>query len=253
MREESDAQNHGAYVLGCRRLEEVGSTAGAVADVISHEVRYNGGVPGVVFGYSCLDLTHEVGTHVGRFRVNTAAQLGKKRDEARAEPVPDYKIRDPLQHFGIFTISAVEYEENTYAQETHGDDRYTRYRPAPERNPERPVETRPYGACGTYVSPYRYPHTYIACKSRAARSEKKRYSSTPGRILIAGKEPVNQEHKGRESETHHDDGRVLSLEKRLGSFFNRVTYLLHRGRAHIGTEHKLRKISRESQRKHAYA
>ena len=87
-------EDHRADVLGGRRLEEVGAAAGAVADVVAHEVRDDGRVARVVLGDPGLDLADEVGADVGGLRVDAAAELGEERDERGAEAVADDQERD---------------------------------------------------------------------------------------------------------------------------------------------------------------
>ena len=95
-RVESYPQDHGPYVLRGRRFEEVGAAAGAVADVVAHEVGDDGRVPPVVLRDARLDLPHEVGADVGGLRVDAAAELGEEGDEARAEAVAHDLERDLL-------------------------------------------------------------------------------------------------------------------------------------------------------------
>jgi hypothetical protein len=64
---ERRGQDHGADVLGGRRLEEVGTAARAVADVVADEVRDDGRVARVVLGDARLDLADEVGADVAAF------------------------------------------------------------------------------------------------------------------------------------------------------------------------------------------
>ena len=88
-----DAQDHGADVLGGRRLEQVGATAGAVADVVAHQVGDHGRVARVVLGDAGLHLADQVGADVGRLGVDTAAELGEEGHEAGAEAEADDQER----------------------------------------------------------------------------------------------------------------------------------------------------------------
>ena len=94
---DGDAEDHGADVLGGHGLEEVGATAGAVADVVADEVGDDGGVARVVFGDAGLDLADEVGADVGGLGVDTAAELGEQRHEAGAEAEADDEERRNLR------------------------------------------------------------------------------------------------------------------------------------------------------------
>ena len=86
---DGDAEDHGADVLGGRRLEEVGATAGAVADVVADEVGDDRRVARVVLGDAGLDLADQVGADVGGLGVDAAAELGEERHEAGAEAEAD--------------------------------------------------------------------------------------------------------------------------------------------------------------------
>ena len=60
-------------------LVKVGAHACHVPDIVSHIVRNNCGVSGVVFGDTRLDLTHKVGAHISGLGENSAAHTGKQR------------------------------------------------------------------------------------------------------------------------------------------------------------------------------
>ena len=92
-RVDRDTEDHGADVLGGHGLEEVGATAGAVADVVTDEVGDDGGVARVVFRDTGLDLTDEVRADVGSLGVDTTTELGEERDEAGAEAEADDEER----------------------------------------------------------------------------------------------------------------------------------------------------------------
>src|SRR5436305_1742761 len=89
MHEDRDAEDHGANVFGRRGLEQIGATAGAVADIVTYEVGDHRRVPRVVLRNTGFHLAHEVGAHVGRLRVDAATQLGEQRYKASAEPESD--------------------------------------------------------------------------------------------------------------------------------------------------------------------
>ena len=87
-REDRDAEDHRADVLGGGRLEEVGAAAGAVADVVADEVGDDARVARVVLGDARLDLADEVGADVGGLGVDAAAELGEERHEEAPKPKP---------------------------------------------------------------------------------------------------------------------------------------------------------------------
>ena len=92
-REDADAEDHRADVLGRGGLEQVGAAAGAVADVVADEVRDDARVARVVLGDALLDLADEVRADVGGLRVDPAAELGEQGDERGAEAEADDQER----------------------------------------------------------------------------------------------------------------------------------------------------------------
>ena len=94
--EERDTEDHRADDLGGGRLEQVGTAAGAVADVVADEVGDHGRVARIVFGNSGFDLADEIGANIGGLGVDAAAELGEEGDEAGTEGEAD----DPEWRFG---------------------------------------------------------------------------------------------------------------------------------------------------------
>ena len=88
-----DTQDHRADVLGGGGLEQVRAAAGAVADVVAHEVRDDARVARVVLGDARLHLAHEVGADVRGLGVDAAAELGEQRHERGAEAEADDEER----------------------------------------------------------------------------------------------------------------------------------------------------------------
>ena len=89
----ANAQDHGADVLGSSRLKEVGAAAGAVANVVAHEVGDHAGVARVILWDSLLNFTNEVGANIGSLGVDTAAELGEERNKRSAEAVANDQER----------------------------------------------------------------------------------------------------------------------------------------------------------------
>ena len=88
-REQRDAENHRADVLGGGGLKDVRATAGAVADIVADQVGDDGGVARVVLRNARLDLADEVSADIGRLGVDAAAELREQRHEAGAEAKAD--------------------------------------------------------------------------------------------------------------------------------------------------------------------
>ena len=84
-RREGRREQHHGHRRNCVRLEEVGSHARAVADVVPDVVRDHSGVPRVVLRDARLDLPHEVCPYVGRFREDAAAKPCEDGDEGATE------------------------------------------------------------------------------------------------------------------------------------------------------------------------
>jgi len=85
----SPREDHGAYVLGRRRLEEVRAAAGAVADVVDPPGRRSRGLARVVLGDAGLDLAHQVGAHVGGLGEMPPPSCAKSATRLAPEAVAD--------------------------------------------------------------------------------------------------------------------------------------------------------------------
>mmetsp|Transcript_104745 Transcript_104745/g.291708 ORF Transcript_104745/g.291708 Transcript_104745/m.291708 type:complete len:265 (+) Transcript_104745:1124-1918(+) len=119
---EAPAQDHGRQDLAGNRLKQVGATAGAVADVVSDEIRDDGGVPRVVLRDIGLHLAHHVRTDVGGLGVDAPAELREERDEGGAEAVAHEQERQLVQVRGHQHAHAEEQGDD--AQQHHGDDEH---------------------------------------------------------------------------------------------------------------------------------
>ena len=85
----ANAQDHCADILGGGRLKEVGAAAGAVANVVAHEVGDHACIAWVILWDPLLDFANEVGANVCGLGVDAAAELGEERNERCAEAVAD--------------------------------------------------------------------------------------------------------------------------------------------------------------------
>src|SRR2546421_10438537 len=90
----SGGEDHGADIFSGCRLKEIGSSAGAIADIIADEIGNDCGVARIVLRNSGFDLSDEIGSDIGGFRINSAAKLCKQRYKTRAESVADNEQRD---------------------------------------------------------------------------------------------------------------------------------------------------------------
>ncbi len=138
----ADAQDHRADVLGRRRLEQVGTTTGAVTDVVADEVGDDAGVAGVILGDALLDLAHQVRADVGGLGVDAAAELGEQGHERGAEAEADDQERR-LGNGHVADERGVEHEDAPHAEQREGDDEEAGDRTAAHRDLDRLDQAAP--------------------------------------------------------------------------------------------------------------
>ena len=98
--EEPGGQDHGADILcGCG-FEEVGTAAGAIADIVADEVCDDGGIAGIIFRNSCFDFADEICADIRCLGVDTATQLCEQRNEAGAKAITHDEQGDFLDIMG---------------------------------------------------------------------------------------------------------------------------------------------------------
>ena len=128
-REQACREDHRADVLCSGRLEQVGATACAVTDVVSHEVGDDCGVARIIFRDSGFDLTYEIGADIGSLGVDTAAKLREESDKAGSEAVADDQQRNFCNIIGD-TGGAHDCEEAGNTEQAHGHDKESGHRTA---------------------------------------------------------------------------------------------------------------------------
>ncbi len=74
-------QQHGGDHCHCIGFEQVGSHAGAVADVVANVVSDHRRVARVILGNAGLDLAHKVGAHIRALGEDATTQTRKDRDQ----------------------------------------------------------------------------------------------------------------------------------------------------------------------------
>ena len=109
----ANAQDHRADVLGGSGFEEVGATAGAVADVVAHEVGDHACIARVILWDPLLNFADEVGANVSSLCIDTATELGEERNERCAEAVAD----DEERRLCWALKSAEEDEDGVHAEQ----------------------------------------------------------------------------------------------------------------------------------------
>jgi hypothetical protein len=79
-------------------LEDIGCHAGAVANIVAHQVGDDGGVARVILGDVLLHLAHQVGAHIGSLGEDAASHSHEQRNEGAAEAEAEQGIwRSPPQ------------------------------------------------------------------------------------------------------------------------------------------------------------
>mmetsp|Transcript_79331 Transcript_79331/g.256915 ORF Transcript_79331/g.256915 Transcript_79331/m.256915 type:complete len:229 (+) Transcript_79331:1740-2426(+) len=119
MQRQAATQDHGCEDLPGDGFKEVRSAAGAVADVVAHEVGDDCRVPRVVLRDVGLHLAHHVRTNVGGLGVDAASELRKERDQRGAEAVAHEEERQLVQ--GSRHQHPDAEQQANDAQEHHGD------------------------------------------------------------------------------------------------------------------------------------
>ena len=216
---EPAAEDHRADVLRGRRLEQVRAAARAVAHVVADEIRDDGGVARVVLRNPRFHLADEVRTHVGRLGVDTAAELGEERHEARPEAVADDQERDLLVGD---SERAHEGEQAADAEQAHGDDEQPGDGAAAQCDLQCAVEARAHRRRRPEVSPDGHEHADVACDARAERAEhegergRDRHVEGRGGVVRVVRPDGGVEHEDEHGDAgaDHRDSPVLPAEER---------------------------------------
>ena len=89
----ADAQQHHGHRAGDVAVEDVRAHSGDIAHVVAHVVGDHGGVAGVILWDADLNLADEVGSDVGRLRVNSTAGLRQQRQRRSSEAESEHNVR----------------------------------------------------------------------------------------------------------------------------------------------------------------
>ena len=167
-----DTEDHRADVLGRHGLEEVGATAGAVADVVTDQVGDDGSVSRVVFRDARLDLADKVGADVGGLGVDTAAKLGEQRHEAGAEAEADDQERRDRRR--VAQDVAVDEEDRETPSRLSATTRKPETAPPRSDDRDRLLEAALCRSRGADVRPHGDVHTDVAGEAGAERADEER-------------------------------------------------------------------------------
>ena len=198
--------DHGIAV----RFEKVGPHAGHVAHIVTHVVRNDPGIAGIVLGNTRFDFAHEVGADVRRLGENAAADAVKDGDErsAHGEAVDDVHI---------FLRGAEEDEKGPHPKQAHRSHGEPHDRSAEEGGGQgRPGAFVVGGEGRADVHIRRRIHANKAGHRGSRRAEKE--SQCLPRIF---QREQTSDHHGKPADeqdfaTHEDHGAVVDLTGNLG-------------------------------------
>ncbi len=210
--EESCAENHGADVFSGGRFEDVRTTAGAVADVVTDQVSNDGRVARIVFGNAGLDLADEVGADIGGLGVDAAAKLRKERNQRRAKAEADQLIGRSLR----IRQAAEEEEEYSNPEQREGNHDQARDGSATQGGLQSAAQAGACRARGADIGADGDEHAGKAGKPRTDGADQKADDDLVGKGGGEGRQPVSN--KEQDSERHRDngDGAILPGHERLG-------------------------------------
>ena len=80
---------------------EVGAHAGHVAHIVAHVIGDGRRIARIVFGNTRFDFTYQVGAHIGRFRVNSAADTREQRLRRGTHTESQHRRGNDHQFLGI--------------------------------------------------------------------------------------------------------------------------------------------------------
>ncbi len=240
-------QNHRAHILRGGRLKDVRSTARAVTDVVTHQVRNHSRVPRIVLRDSRLDLTHQVRAHIRGLRIDSTAKLRKQRHQRSSKAKPDQLVRHLLR----VLQPAEEQEQRTHTQQRKRHHHQSRNRAAPQRHLQCLIQTRPRRRRRPDIRSDRAVHSRIPSEARAHRT----YQETDHRLQGIGRRPrrhvVSHKHHNCQSSRNLSDRRVLAPQKRLGPLTDRIRNRPHLRRPRIRCDYRTRQHQRRHQRQNS--
>ena len=210
-------QHHGDGGDGVR-LEEVGSHAGAVADVVADVVGDDSRVARVVLGDPGLDLADQVGADVGRLRVDPAAETREDGDqraaEREADEIVDRGARAVVEQVGEHPVVAGDAEQAEPDDEEPGD------RAGTEGDVESRLQTALRSLCGPHVRADGDVHPDEAGGRRQHCPDEEADRRAPAELAV---EPDQQEGDDRDE----PDRPVLPVQVGGGPFLHCARDLPH--------------------------
>ena len=156
------------------RFEQVGAHAGDVADVVADVIGDNGRIARIVFGDARFDFAHEVGAHVGGFRVNAAAHARKQCNRRCAEAKARKNFEDLVHAFADKNDVRIEQEQANNAQKPETDDRHAHDGAAAECDGQGVSQPLAGGVRRADIGFCRHAHAEKSCRCAANRADDKR-------------------------------------------------------------------------------
>ena len=264
--EQQHTENHRADVLGGGALEQVGAAAGAIADIVAHEVGDHGGIARIVLGNARFHLADEVGSDVGSLGIDAAAELREQRDERRAKSVADDEEGDVPRPFArvhaLRRHGRERREQAAHAEQAHCHREQAGHGAPAQRSLQRVVERRHCRSGHADVRADGDPHADVAgdrgtqCAEQERRRDvhRERLGILHGIIRCRVAEvAVADAQQRRDDERQQADRLVLPREVGFGSLLNGVGDLLHLGRPAAAGQHPARQEDCEDQRERAGA
>ena len=147
------------------RLEDVCRHTGAVTNVIADVIGNRRSVAGIIFRDPGFDFTHKIGTDVGCFSIDTAADTHKERGKRATEAEADEH-----EH----RIFLEDHEGNGRAEQAETDRKHAGHRTGLESDFKRLLETVESRIRDAYVATHGDAHAHVTREIRCRYTENER-------------------------------------------------------------------------------
>ena len=164
---------------GARRFregsEQIGAHTGHIAHVVAHVIGDHGGVARIVLRNAHFHLAHQIGTHIGRLRVDTAAHTAEQSDRGTAQTVAGDALEQNLRHVRVRRVprqeEAPDPDRSVQEQKTDGGQAETHHASSAEGGVEavRPGHLAHGGSASVRV--HSNHHTNVSAENRGRTTE----------------------------------------------------------------------------------
>ena len=165
-RSQGQAQYQAGHDGDLVRLKDVRRHAGAIADVVTHQVGNHGRIARIVLFQALFHFAHQIRTHVGRLRKNTTAHAHKQRQQRAAKTKAQQRIRRCL---------AQHNKDDGAAEQAQAICKHAGDGAGAVRNAQRTGKAVAALGCHAHVALYRHAHANLAHRQREACAHHKRY------------------------------------------------------------------------------